>query len=425
MGPGMSSSGPDDLDHEPKLVQLLRYAISGGLAGNPVSVTFRDFPADVVAGTWSRLARSFPSGQVAEVSSRIDVKCVSERLSSVRIILVYPSRGQPILGNLVDWIIEHRRAGEEPLPSVFSVYRGSISETPGSTLVVNGSPAVTSELVAWLFEPPEHRVSPEDGSSVEEHSLAVPVNCRPVMQAVRKAMPADKGFGLREARILEGLLAGVVLSSTQGRANRSTAALDDYVRVRKLLRAPYIQKVEVECDDLTRAMVNRANAFLRLGSSQQDSQPAVGARAGDNSRGKQSDRSTQPRTLTHLQLVDLGNPKSKTLKNLISSLREGGERDTLKSLGIKIELACPRGLPARDDLIKQLPTWSYKQVRTRFERLKKRGLIETLRPLKNGSNVYVMPEELQTTISAFSSLPSHNDVRPHYTRIIESTGLTE
>lgn len=66
MGPGMNSSGPEKLGHEPDLVCLLRYAILGGLAGNPVSVTFRNFPADVVAGLWSRRARSSTSQQVGQ-----------------------------------------------------------------------------------------------------------------------------------------------------------------------------------------------------------------------------------------------------------------------------------------------------------------------------------------------------------------------
>ncbi|REJ91771.1 MAG: hypothetical protein DWQ35_13795 [Planctomycetota bacterium] len=60
--------------------------------------------------------------------------------------------------------------------------------------------------------------------------------------------------------------------------------------------------------------------------------------------------------------------------------------------------------------MKRIPCWSYKQVRTRFENLRREGLIEVSRSAKNGSLEYRIPEELAEQRSPFEHLPAVEEV---------------
>ena len=109
----------------PDLVRLASYAILGGGAGKPVSVSFRDFPQDLlVGGVWNYLARSVGSDQVATVWTFSDIRKVEREIHSLRLVLVYPGRAS----NVIEWHVEQKRGGTQGLPAVFSIHQDD-SET--------------------------------------------------------------------------------------------------------------------------------------------------------------------------------------------------------------------------------------------------------------------------------------------------------
>jgi hypothetical protein len=105
------------------LVQLTTYAIMGGVARKPVSIAFRDFPQDVLAAFWGYFAGSVDSEQVAEVWLQSDVRTVGRHIHDFRLVLVYPGNANVRAGNVLDWMVEHRRGKIQTLPALLSVHR--------------------------------------------------------------------------------------------------------------------------------------------------------------------------------------------------------------------------------------------------------------------------------------------------------------
>lgn len=110
----MSNSRSTRCDNDVSaLCLLIDYGMFGGLVERPVSITFRDFPSDVVSGIWAYISRWIPGDQFAEVCSQVDVQRLRNQL-----------------------MLERRRAPDESLPSILSVNHPNSCETPEATLFV-------------------------------------------------------------------------------------------------------------------------------------------------------------------------------------------------------------------------------------------------------------------------------------------------
>ena len=382
----MSDSHPNgDAVQVPALVELTSYAILGGAAGKPVSVTFRDFSPDLVSALWNYFDRSIGPAHVAQVWSQTDVRLVERQLGQLRLVLVYPGQAKVRMSNVLEWMVENRRGGEQGLPSIFSVHHDASSETPGSTLVANGTPVVVQEVLNWLHAQESGECNPLLSGGWRGESWPVVV-CDRLIRAVHRAHADGESLSLRDRRIVEGLVSGARLyrtikSSTEnGQAveDRLEAHPDDYATIRNLLTKPFLQNVHAPADDLTKVMVSRANLFLEMGANGSPSTAApLGARRGMVSTVDQSAQTHKQRSLSRNELADLGNPRSPILKDLIGKVVARHDGTLLDRLG----LLSPEELVGRRvvEVLDKVTTWTYKKVRTRFERLRKEGLIEVKR----------------------------------------------
>lgn len=146
----MSNSRSTRCDNDVSaLCLLIGYGMLGGLVGRPVSITFRDFPSDVLSGIRAYISRWIPDDQFAEVWSQVDVQRLRNQLSQIRLVILYPSSGRNPSFRILDWMIERRRAPDESLPSILSVNHPNSCETPGATLFVlaNYRVAITSDAI--------------------------------------------------------------------------------------------------------------------------------------------------------------------------------------------------------------------------------------------------------------------------------------
>jgi len=179
-----------------------------------------------------------------------------------------------------------------------------------------------------------------------------------------------------------------------------------------------LEDVDSPVDDLTRAMVARADTYLREMSGEtsppSDSARSLGARQGNSSLPSKTADQAHARMLTRTQLADLGNPRSRILKSFVEKLLTDGNYAALQGLGVGVghheEHSRRSGVPNPESVISRLPTWSYKQVRTRFDRLHREGLLQAQRPRANGAMSYILPEEFQTARTQFAVLPEPDEV---------------
>ena len=421
---------PNDADRSFDLMVLLLLGCLGGLVGQPVGFIFRDFTPDVVSGIWARVARWFKPDQVTEVWTQVDVQRLRSRLHEVRVIFVFQSRKSAQLANVLAWMIEQRRSCGIPLPAVMVIYDDSVEENPGATILVSAKPEFSRAVGCWL-----HRTVNEPWPwSIVAAPIAVP-ETHDLLDAIQEAATKDNiPLALAELRLLAGILNGQLtrqIIETGGKPVTADAAT--YEQILRHLSHPLLRQAAEPVDDLTRVMLRRANAYLsaRAGVSVSRSVP-VGARSSDAStndaRPKKSD--SQPATITMVELVNLGNSRSKEFAMVLSALEK--DNKALQDIGIALSemttaiTVNTRSPPARLNPstvnLKRTTTWSFKQVRTRFERLRKGQLIEARRRADNGPYEYVLPDELLNDCSQFIKLPTVEHVRQALARRSE-TGL--
>ncbi len=107
----MSRSLPHN---DPPLIKLIRYGILGGLAATPVSIVFRDFPADLLSQLWGAVVKVLPPGTVVEAWSHADIQRLRRdphEDDTVNVMnptnIVSPvslvRSGNPVLSDLLGW----------------------------------------------------------------------------------------------------------------------------------------------------------------------------------------------------------------------------------------------------------------------------------------------------------------------------------
>lgn len=410
---------PYDADRSFDLMELLHIGCLGGLAGQPVGFIFRDFTPDVVSGVWARVARWFKPDQVAEVWTQVDVQRLRSRLHKVRVIFVFQSRKSAQLANVLAWMIEQRRSGGIPLPAVMAIYDESVEENPGATILVSAKLEFSRAIGRWLHT----MVNQSWPWSIIAAPAAVS-ETRELLDAVQEAATKTNiPLALSELRLLAGLLNGQLTRQIIEAGGKPVAAdVATYEQVLRHLSHPLLRQASEPVDDLTRVMLRRANAYLNTRDGAPVSPKApLGVRSSDASTThatpKNCDR--QPATITMVELVNLGNARSEEFKSVLSASKKDSK--ALRDIGIALSETttavtvnarsppCPRNSSSVN--LKKTTTWSFKQARTRFERLRKSQLIEARRRADNGPYEYVLPDELRNDCSQFIKLPTVEHVR--------------
>lgn len=415
----MSRSLPQIGSECPPLVKLIRYGILGGLAATPVSIAFRDFPADLLSHLWGAVVRDLPPEQVVEVWSHADIQRLKNDPHGARVVLMYSGHRRILSSNVLDWLVELRRTGSKPLPAILSVYHRSSTDTPGATLVAQGDDDFCHDLGQWLQQHDASLKLPRVNSE-----KAISVDTGRLRHAIRQAAER-RSLSVRDIHIVTGLATGAVIdtgwqSRTLKRSVRA-AGPDHYAEVHELLSARPFHTVDQPHDDLTLHMVTRANAYLRAKADNSAVKPTrLGGRAGSTSTLQEDKLGTteRPRHITRRELVDLGNPNSSLAKRLIETLVQSGDSEMLKRIGVeatgRLRPSSRTRQPDASELVKSMTTWTYKMVRTRFDRLQSEGLIEARKAADNAALEYLVPEELVNGRSLFAHLPDPKEVKAVY-----------
>lgn len=415
----MSRSLPQNCSDYPPLVKLIRYGILGGLAATPVSIAFRDFPADLLSHLWGKVRRDLQPAQVDAAWSHADIRRIRDDLHRSRVILVYGGQGRVLSSNILEWLVEIRRGGCKPLPAVLSTHHRTSTDTPGATLVVQGDLELCTDLGLWLQRHDVLFQLPEGDSD-----NAVSIETGRLRGAIQQAA-ASRPLSSRDVHIVTGLVTGAVINEALreealDRPIREPRP-DHYSEVHALLNARPFRSVDQPHDDLTHHMVARANAYLRATSGNSAVKSGLlGARAGSTST-LQEDKSglaERPRHITRRELVDLGNPNSSIAKRLIETVVQSGDVEVFKRIGVETagRLRSSSRIRQLDgsELVKSMTTWTYKMVRTRFDRLQSDGLIEARKAADNAALEYLVPEDLINGRSLFAHLPDPKEVKAVY-----------
>jgi hypothetical protein len=397
-------------DSKPDIVALGEVVLAAGLMGQGITLCYSEFPACALAELWMMHRLGLAPRQTVHVHTQADVRRYEKEPWGVRLLLVHNPRFHVI----TNWVVRLMEATEGVgKPAVLSrAVPADVEDDPGATLVVRASPTLTEDAVQWLQE--RDQQAPEVGVRVDDQDDVLDQVDQLLdricgVEPARRQKSADR---LRDRRVLRGLISGSHLlrqaSEEDDRSDMTEDLLGDYERVRLLLRRVTATTPDDPLDGLAVDMVSRSNVYLgvRFGADQSDRNPF---RPENLAFWLDRTDDRPPREpITRREIADLGNIGSGTVRRLVAYLQEapdGYERF--------LDMGLARGRPDRDSWHRQpsgalaalLKGWSYKQVRTHFQRLQRAGMITAERRHENGPWCYQLPEELTVGRSRFDYLP--------------------
>ena len=406
----------DGTERKPDIVVLGELALAAGLTGQSITLCCDEFPAHMISELWAHHLLGLAPRQAVHVRTLADVRRFEKEPWSVRLVLVH----NPRLHVTTGWTIRMLGAAPgTPVPAVFCrAVPGDVEDDPGATLVVRCRPALVEDAVRWLQQ--RDRQTPEIGARIDDQD-GVLDDVDQLLDRVcgvgsaRSQKSADR---LRDRRVLRGLISGAhLLRQTDEGDDRGEATediLEDYERVRLLLRRVTAATPDDPQDGLVADMVSRSNVFLdvKFGDNQSDRNPF---RPENLAYWLDRTDDRPPREpIIRREVADLGHVGSGTVRRLIEYLQQApGGYDRFLRMGLA------RGRPDPDSWRRQpagtlaalLRSWSYKQVRTHFQRLQRAGLITAERRHENGPWCYQLPEELTYCRSRFDYLPTADELR--------------
>ena len=188
---------------------------------------------------------------------------------------------------------------------------------------------------------------------------------------------------------------------------------DDFEFIYPLLTRNLVSPADEPIDPLAVAMVARANAYLQMLHSKTSSLIV------------EMEAVYRPRQVTRNDLVDLGNPQSRMVRQLVmfllraekgfqqfcrlGVLRSWPQEQDWKVIQSDVANKRPKEvnhLPGFRKLLAVLKPWTYKMVLTHFHRQQRDGRIEGHQTSVNAPWVYTVPETLAPGRSAFHNLPA-------------------
>jgi hypothetical protein len=438
----------------PTTIRIGQIAIAAGLAGHSVTLVYHGFPSPLLAEVWKYFAGKVGKWQVIYVESGRDLRQLAPTSdepveNSPKIPRLVFVRDDRLLGR-IGWATELGQAGAAKKgvirPAVFAIANSQdTDDAPGARLDLYASPKEEQAILAWrqrtkeeerVAQPEEVPPSPVRSGVPNADAPFIRVTFPKSIEELRwPKSPRSDAPGLhrlRDCQVLWALVAGDCVLRAQHSGATPAAALeataDDYEAVYTLLTSAVARPADEPLDLLAAALVARANVYLKMLHQKTELQLA---RQEEGNGGV--DRRRQ---ITRHDLVDLGKPRSKANRELIKFLlgrpdgyamfcklgliRNVSEADWQKA---KAQLEAQKRWPAPKQgkaetpvpepvasLTSSLRSWSYKQIRTHFDRLVRDEFITAERPLRNGPWKYTLPEQL-TSRSAFHNLPSPATIR--------------
>jgi hypothetical protein len=189
----------------------------------------------------------------------------------------------------------------------------------------------------------------------------------------------------------------------------ATVSINHYKEIYRLLQCSFVGRMDDLRDPLTVAMVRRANAHLQRLSDPDNTRTRMNGRPADGDKNGGSGEPVRIRQITIPEVSDLGQTQSKRLQELLKYVREKHGIKGLMSLGVdpghQSSLNDSKQVDDKE-LASWLLAWSLKQVRTRFDYLRRNGIIAAVRHTRNGPWQYQIPEHFVGGKSSFSVLPS-------------------
>lgn len=408
----------DRWDEAPPPIAIAMLGLLGGACGEPVSLALYHYPPDVVGAVQRLLVRQVPEVQVCEVHGRSDLRRLAGAIESIALVLVDPTRGRQSADQAAQWILNRRRGGRCPM--VLLAHAEGVDEIPGALLTIHADPTELARTRLWLLENPEpdSRVLAYFRKSNQSRER---VDFRRLEPLIRPSSGSAlwKPRTLRSIETLRGMLIGRALLRRLAEGSPWSTPIEpdhaDYASVFRVLQRTTSGLPEEVGDRLVAVMVARANAYLRHRDGNVPTTAFPNRRDGMTSRADGADKvGESDREITLRELADLGDLRSTTLKELVGSVLESQDGKTLKEFGFLKLVGSIDGQMAIDakEIRRSLIGWSPKQVRMRFNRLRKQGFIDAERdPPGNGPWVYRLPESLRSLPGEFQSLPSVELVR--------------
>ena len=408
-------------DHFSTILLLGELGIKAGQAGKPVGLTLRDFPAEIQAEIWKLLTYELDHREVMNVFSQADLGKALNGIEKIRAVIMHSTRSWNFA---VENLVELRRATKIPLPVVLSCYKRQSIESPGATLLVTYQSECKKTIEEMLIVHHDSRQcegEEREGKTNDKETSIPKISTRRLMRAISGVFKTGSKLSLRNYKILDGLITGAVLKSfectQEENVEKIEATPEHYKLVRALLSCSLLENIHAQHDQLTLTMLKRANLYLATAELVRPKKPKF-ARDGDTSTTSQNQVDRHAGTITRRELTELGNLNSKTLKDLVGYAVKCADKSALKSLGLPaplIESVCNGALADNCKLtLSKITSWTEKQIRTRFDRLKKDGLVDSQRPVLNGPIQYPIPTELADQRSPFVNLPHEDELIPYY-----------
>lgn len=327
-------------------------------------------------------------------------------MCDVRLVMVHTPR----LHIPTAWAIQLAEPMDDtngPLPAMLSRFASSdLDEDPGATLVVRATERQTARVSQWLSSHGNsHRGSLHLPSPM---SVEFPAWLSLVLSPESSENQGPRRF--RDLQVLRNLLAGAcvlrVYDTGEDEESVSVVNPEDYESVRLLLQSPTLWPADMACDPLATAMVSRANMYMAIRSGHV-------RRHGPLLLGLDEDAQDdgEGATLVHItrrEVADLGNVRSGLIHRMLDYLHQGDDGyEWYRRMGLvrRPVDANAWSTTSVDSLASNLRSWSVKQVRTHFDRLRRDGLITAERDHGNGPWRYELPEELTDASCPFRSLP--------------------
>jgi hypothetical protein len=204
-----------------------------------------------------------------------------------------------------------------------------------------------------------------------------------------------------------------------------TVNIADFAYVHALVGRVAARAPDGHSDPLASAMVWRGNLYSEMRADRLKA-PKMTVRIDESPAGSVTEASEE---ITRLELVDLGDVKSRVVREIIEYLAAEYTDDTTEQSEAGLKPTTRRGWLIVIGLVRELPDgwqwpeedvvetirrllvkWTPKLVRTRFHPLRVAGVITGERKFGNAPWVYRLPESF-TPAAAFSWLPSPEEVR--------------
>ena len=405
----------DRPDSAPAAIVLPILGMLGGLCGEPVSVWLQGFPPDVL-GALQRFIREHARDElVCEIFGPSDIRRLLREVHDLAIVLVHPTSGHASSNLVTQWLLGGRRGRR--LPMALLCGDPCDHEVPGAALSLRAGPAETARLRSFFAgQPlPDERVReflPRPGVARIDPSFA---GLPSLFGSPPESLWTPRS--LHAVLTLRGLLTGhsLLRRLSNGSADQGLVSPDlvDYAGVYEILQKSRAGLPEESGDPVLAAMIRRANLYLKDRGGVTVSPGAV-----DRGRGgltsiatpRNESRETFRRAPISLrELADLGNVRSAMTRALISTALGTRDVEVIQGLGLckKVPGETDPASLREDEIARLLVAWTMKQVRKRFDRLRREGFVDAERiPPGNGAWVLHLPEALKPLPGEFQDLPT-------------------